>query len=156
MNREEISAMERRIKTERRKRKASPFTHNRLMGRRQVDRRAGGDLSVSQVVDVYPSYLIIITVSILLLCAFDAHNTLLLLQQGAVEINPLMDVLLQQSSSLFVICKFALTGFAVIILVPHYQERLFFNLLSGQQLLKFSLFIYLILISYQLNMFTAV
>ncbi len=157
MNTNEVTITEeRRSKRERRKHTASPFSYHRLLGRRQADRRGGDNLAVAQMTDIYPRYLIVITISILVLCAFDAHNTLLLLQLGAVELNPFMDIVLQQSSSIFVMSKFALTSLAVIILVPYYQERIFFNLISARHILYSSLFIYIVLISYQLSMFAAV
>ncbi|MCF6282782.1 MAG: DUF5658 family protein [Candidatus Polarisedimenticolaceae bacterium] len=143
----------RRTKRDRREITASPFTYHRLLGRRRADRREEEPSSAAQVIDVYPKHLIIVTTCILLLCALDAHNTLLLLQQGAVELNPLMDVVLKQSSSMFVVCKFALTSFAVILLVPHHHERFFFNRFKGRHALYFSLSIYLLLISYQWSIF---
>jgi hypothetical protein len=157
MNINEVAIIEeRRSKRDRRKQTASPFSYHRLLGRRQADRRGEDNLAVAQTIDIYPRYLIVITISILLLCAFDAHNTLLLLQLGAIELNPLMDVVLQQSSSIFVMSKFALTSLAMVILVPYYQERIFFNLISARHILFSSLFIYIVLISYQLSMFSAV
>lgn len=148
-----IEKKERRKQTERRITTASPFFYHRLSGRRRDSRRDPGDIAEGQISDLYPRHLLILTVTILFCCALDAHNTLRLLTMGAVELNPLMDIVLQQSSSLFVISKFALTGLALLILVPHYQERFFFNLFQAEQVLYFSLTIYLLLIAYQWSMF---
>lgn len=144
---------ERRNRVERRTAAASPFSHHRLMGRRRGDRRSVASTTDAHISDLYPRHLLYITTTILLCCALDAHNTLRLITMGAVELNPLMDVVLQQSSSLFVMSKFALTGLALLILVPHHQERFFFKLFTAKQALYFALAIYLLLIFYQWTMF---
>jgi len=149
----EIKTAERRQSRERRKTVASPFTYHRLIGRRRLDRRGTSEVTAANVIDTYPIHLIFITISILLLCALDAHNTLLLLQKGAVELNPLMDVVIQQSSHLFIASKFSLTGLAVIILVSHHRERFFFRLFKARQALYFSLSLYIVLIAYQWSIF---
>ncbi len=154
MDMNQIITEERRANRERRAVVSSPFTYHRLIGRRRADRRESSELTTANVVDIYPKYLIFTTISILLLCALDAHNTLILLQHGATELNPLMNAVIQQSSYLFLICKFTLTGLAVVVLVSHHKERFFFNLLKGREVLFFSLSLYILLIIYQWSLFS--
>jgi hypothetical protein len=46
--------------------------------------------------------------------ALDAVSTVFLIRNGAVEINPLMNALLQYSEILFVLVKFFMVGGAII------------------------------------------
>ena len=64
-----------------------------------------------------------VAVSILLLCILDAYNTLRLLELGAREINPFMDVLIRQNPQLFIMCKFFLTGLGIILLMAYHNTQ---------------------------------
>ncbi len=62
---------------------------------------------------------------ILLLSLLDAYFTLYLLSHGASEINPVMAFFLQFGKRPFIVAKYLLTSFSVVILLLPDQIRLF-------------------------------
>lgn len=58
-------------------------------------------------------------------CALDALLTLYLLDNGAVEANPLMAAALTLGAREFVLLKLALTGIALLLLAIHHRCRLY-------------------------------
>ena len=93
--------------------------------------------------------------SLLLLSSLDAAMTMHLLNNGAVEINPIMDYLLKQGAHVFIITKIAMTSVCIIILVAHYHSRIF-NWLRVDILLLFALFVYTGLVTYEFFIFAMV
>ena len=91
-------------------------------GRRTGGRRASDHGPV--YVDRYDSHLLWCTVAVIVLCALDAAFTLSLIAKGAVEMNALMAVLIEDDVFKFVSVKLALTSLAIIILVIHHKVRL--------------------------------
>ena len=88
---------DRRIKATR------PLSRYSLVGRREKNRRLGEDKNY--YVDRYePKYLVLV-ISILLLCLMDALLTLVLLNHGGVELNPVMAVLIEKDATLFLTVK---------------------------------------------------
>jgi hypothetical protein len=65
------------------------------------------------------------TLTIILLCFADAFLTIVLLSKGAVELNGLMDWLIQRDTHMFAIVKMSMTGVALIILVMHFNFRIY-------------------------------
>ena len=139
---------EQRIKKDRRE-QLHPFSLHALYGRRCEHRRMRESHLIQHEVDVYPSGLMAVTVVILLLCALDAHNTLIILSRGGIEINPLMDFLIQTDIRLFVAGKFALTGLGILLFVGYHHVRLWERIKVLHILYSLLLF-YLLLIAYQL------
>ena len=86
-------------------------------GRRRGSRRRGD--SLGNYVDRYDAHLFVVAIGIFLLCCLDAHFTLILLDRGAEEINPLMAALLNHGVQTFVYTKLTITGFGLIFLVVH-------------------------------------
>ena len=76
---------------------------------------------VNSYVDHYPRKLFITSVIIVLLSPSDTFFTLQLINNGAVELNGLMDILLQSSPSSFVLYKVMLTALSTIFLVVHHN-----------------------------------
>ncbi len=142
-----MSCLEQRSMGERRV-QLRPFHVRALCGRRRFQRRAADAGLQQQAGDHYPCPLLFATVAVLLLCALDAHNTLLILDRGGREVNPLMDFLIQTDIRLFVIGKFLLTGLGILLFVGYYRQRLWNSVRVGS-LLYGLLGIYLILIGYQ-------
>jgi len=140
--------------TDRRTQEISPFSHHRLLGRRRVSRRNGGEEAVAGHLDLYPTRFMAIVVSIMLLCLMDAINTLHLLHRGAREINPVMDLLIQQSPQLFIMCKLLLTGLGMIMLVAYHNARISLGI-RVQSILYGTLLSYAALILYQWSMFNS-
>jgi hypothetical protein len=66
--------------------------------------------------DRYETTILVGIVAVLILSLTDALLTLLLIEYGAVEINPLMDFYLQISPQVFILVKYLLTSLSVFIL----------------------------------------
>jgi hypothetical protein len=82
--------------------------------RRQQDRR---DIYV----DRYHPRLRYVAIGLLLLSILDAFLTLMLLEKGGTELNPLMQFMMSLDTELFLYSKLLLTAFGVAILVVHYH-----------------------------------
>ena len=147
-----MSCLEQRSIGERRV-QLRPFHPHALRGRRRLQRRAGDTDLRRHGSDRYPRQLMLATVAVLLLCALDAHNTLLILDRGGREVNPLMEFLIQTDIRLFVVGKFLLTSLGIVLFVGYYHRRLWSGVRAGH-LLYGLLGFYLILIGYQLVLLT--
>lgn len=98
--------------------------------------------------DWYPARFMWITGVTLCLCGVDAILTLTLLQQGAVEINPFMAMLISANTTLFVGVKMGLTALALACLIVHHN----FTMLRSvrvQQLIYGVMFFYFGLVVYE-------
>ncbi len=137
---------------DRRTQDISPFSHYRLLGRRRASRRESSGDTVTEHSDLYPKRFMAIAVSIMLLCLMDAINTLHLLQRGAEEINPLMDLLIQQDHQLFIVCKLMLTGLGMIMLMAYHNAKIGMGI-RVRSILYGTLLCYAALILYQWSMF---
>jgi hypothetical protein len=85
-------------------------------GKRRTIRRAEDRLKLT-VVDQYNPPLLIPILIVLGLSLLDAVLTLTLLEQGAVELNPVMRYYLTHGPVTFVMVKYGLTAFALFIMV---------------------------------------
>lgn len=92
--------------------------HRRCNPRREHDH-------LDSYTDWYGHWPLAATVTIILLCFADAFLTMVLLSKGAVELNGLMDYLIQKDIQLFTVVKMATTGAAMIILVLHFNFRVY-------------------------------
>jgi len=104
--------------------------------------------------DLYPKRFMAVAVSMLLLCLMDAINTLHLLDRGAREVNPLMDLLIQQDPQLFIMCKLMLTGLGMITLIAYHNARIALGI-RVRSILYGALLSYVVLILYQWSMFNS-
>ena len=86
---------------------------------------------------------------VLLLSMADTFLTLVLVQHGAIEVNPLMAPLVVGGGRSFAFLKLALTAAAVTILVALTRVPAFGRLLAGPILVS-AAFLYALLISYEL------
>ena len=125
----------------------SPFNLHSVYGRRRGLRRED-DAHGRGCTDSYGPHLFFVSVSILLFCAADAHNTLLLLGLGGSELNPVMDALIRQDIRLFVLFKLALTGLGLLALVG-YEYVTLWKRFRARHLLYLILVGYVVLIGYQ-------
>ncbi|HHL45318.1 MAG TPA: hypothetical protein ENJ24_01960 [Gammaproteobacteria bacterium] len=148
-----MSNAERRGEPDRRH-QFQPFNRYAIRGRRHGPRRRDDVFSKNGGVDTYPPKLLLVTVAILLFCALDAQNTLVILSRGGTEVNPLMDFLIQTDLRLFVGGKFALTGLGILVFVGYHRVRLW-KLLKVRYILYSLLVLYLLLIGYQLVLLAA-
>ena len=85
------------------------FNPRRLGPRRNGEHRVGA-------IDWYHPWWLAIATLILGLCAGDAVLTVVLINHGAYELNPLLAPLIGGSGALFVAVKVGLTGASVVLL----------------------------------------
>lgn len=91
--------------------------------RRRVPRREHDHLD--SYTDWYGHWPFAATLIIILLCFADAFLTIVLLSKGAVELNVLMDWLIQKDVHTFAVVKMSMTGLALIVLVMHFNFRVY-------------------------------
>jgi len=85
------------------------FNPRRLGPRRTGEQRLGA-------IDWYHPWWLAIATLILAFCAGDAALTVVLINRGAYELNPLLAPLVRGSGALFVVVKVGLTGIGVVLL----------------------------------------
>ena len=105
-------------------------------------------MAAASYVDVHEPLLLLIILTALLLCIIDSYNTLLLLDLGGEEINPLMRELVERDATLFFSVKYAITAICLMILVVH-KRFLFMRVVSGYHIIIAVVLGYTILIGYQ-------
>lgn len=95
------------------------------LSRRHVYRRFGDDQVI--FLDWHHPWLFFLSVGIMLLSVTDAFLTLLLLERGMIEANPVMRLAMGQGTTLFVGTKLAMTAFGILVLVflakQHFLNR---------------------------------
>jgi hypothetical protein len=142
--------MPRRYQLDRRQIQGHPWLNiHSLRGRRRAHRRESDLYNPVLALDWHHSHLLYITLATLFLCFADAHNTLQLLLDGAVEVNGFMNTLIHKSVVLFIWVKLGLTAVCLIILVSYHH----FTLLKRIRVryLLYSVFsLYIGLIGYEL------
>jgi hypothetical protein len=85
-------------------------------GKRQAIQRAE-DCKQITVLDKYHPNLLIFVLIVLALSLLDAVLTLILLDKGAVELNPVMQYYINLGPEIFVMVKYGLTALALMIMV---------------------------------------
>ena len=88
---------------------------------------------------------------ILLLSAADAFMTVTLLGSGAVEVNPVMAVLIDHSATLFAGLKMAMTGVGIMVMVCLARYR-FMRVVRVELALYLVLFVYMGLMFYEYSL----
>jgi len=109
--------VERRVLPDRRTRPTSFGSVFRPTGLRIGFRRRGEALN--QYVDCLPERVTVLALSVVVLSVLDAIFTLLHLQEGGREINPIMDLALFTGVPVFLCVKTGLTNLGVIFLAMH-------------------------------------
>ena len=107
---------ERRCGKDRRNDQRSFFKRLFFRGIREYARRAE-DRQRIIAFDRYPRPLLIVIIVVLLLSLLDALLTLLLIAQGASELNPVMHYYLGHGPQIFLLVKYGLTVLSVMIIV---------------------------------------
>lgn len=87
-----------------------------FMRSRRHDSRRDDDGDVI-FMDWHHPWLFFLSVSIMLLSCTDAFLTLLLIERGMIEANPIMAALLGQGAATFAVTKVLMTGTSILILV---------------------------------------
>ncbi len=142
----EGAAAERRISRERREKILRALLWGNIWQRRRAPRRDGA----AQLggVDWHEPQWLAAALLIMLLSVADAVLTLTLLNHGAIELNPLMRVLVMGSDRSFVYLKMGITAVTVTMLVLLIRVRTFGRQLAGPVLLMTAL-VYALLVSYE-------
>jgi hypothetical protein len=107
---------ERRRGTDRRHTKKAQFKYFLVNGRREQARREE-DRAKAYFFDRYNHRIFAAITAILLLSIFDAFLTLVLIEKGSSELNPVMAYFLEHGPLPFIIAKYILTSFGVIALL---------------------------------------
>jgi hypothetical protein len=123
--------------------------------RRRVGARRDEEMNSHSYVDLHHPALFYLAITACLLSVLDAFCTLNLLENGSHELNPLLDYFLAKDVRLFFAVKFSITAFCILFLVMH-KNYLLLNRISGLTILKASIFVYAVLISYEFSMLAAI
>ena len=99
--------------------------------------------------DWYSAHLLAVAVGILLLSVADAFLTLLLLQQGAAEVNPVMATFVYRSVAVFAALKMGMTSASIVLMVFLARYR-FMRVLQVTWVLYGVLIVYAGLIAYEM------
>ena len=135
---------ERRGAPDRRKLSVKTFIYGAINPRRRACRRGNADT----LLDWHEPHLMFLAIMILLLSVTDAFLTLRLIEAGAIEANPVMAYLLEEMPELFAIVKMALTGVAIIVLVPLARARVF-RVIRITHIIHWCMLGYIVLIGYE-------
>lgn len=114
---------ERRVRTDRRYGATKPISFYTFRGRRRESRRT--DECHNYYVDRYNRRYLVMIVAILILCFLDAYLTLLLLQVGAIELNPFMLYFIKKDIVLSMVVKYLMTASALVIILVHKNFKVF-------------------------------
>jgi hypothetical protein len=112
----EYSSQERRCGKDRRQTNHAQFKYFLINGRRELARR-DEDKARYYFFDRYNQRMFAAITAILMLSIFDALLTLILIERGSSELNPVMAYFLEYGPLPFIIAKYLLTSFGVLVLL---------------------------------------
>jgi hypothetical protein len=138
---------ERRDRAERRHRLWWSILYGNFNPRRRRPRRQHDDMRFHWL-DWHSAQLLAVAIGILLFCVADAFLTVVLLQGGAKEVNPVMAALIYRDVALFAALKMAMTSLGVVFMVVLARYR-FMRLLRVEWVLRGVLIAYASLIVYE-------
>jgi hypothetical protein len=141
---------ERRARADRRRRVWWSVCYGSFNPRRRTPPRRALD-SRFHSLDWHAAHLLAVAIGILLLSVVDAFLTLVLLQGGAEEVNPIMAMLIYRSVAVFAALKMAMTSVSVVLMVFLARYR-FMRLLRVEWVLYAVLIAYAGLIGYEIWM----
>jgi len=148
MNRTHRAPSERRAGPERRHRRLWSVWYGSFNPRRRAPARRVADERF-HTIDWYSPHLLAVSMVISLLCVADAFLTLMLLSNGADEVNPVMAALLYRSVAAFTAGKMATTGVSLLALVVLSRYR-FMRTVRVEVVMYLVLGAYMALIGYEL------
>ena len=112
----ESSYKEKRLGIDRRTNNKSRLKYLLFNGRRVSSRRED-DGGRAIIFDRYHQNLFLAITAILILSILDAVLTLIVIQRGATELNPVMAYFLEHGTPTFIVAKYVLTSIGVLILL---------------------------------------
>jgi sensor histidine kinase YesM len=101
--------------------------------------------------DWHASHLLAVAIGILLLSVADAFMTVTLLAGGAVEVNPIMALIVYRSAAVFAAVKMTMTGVGVMLMVLLARYRLL-RVVRVDVMMYGILFGYFALLSYEFRL----
>ena len=107
---------ERRCGMDRRQTNRADFRYFLINGRRESARREEDQTRIF-FFDRYNQRIFAAITAILMLSIFDALLTLILIERGSTELNPVMAYFLEHGPLPFLIAKYLLTSFGVVLLL---------------------------------------
>jgi hypothetical protein len=144
------SSHERRARVDRRHRVWWSVWYGSFNPRRRSPPRRLGDSGFHSL-DWHSAHLLAVAIGILLLSVSDAFLTMMLLQGGADEVNPVMAALIYRSVAMFAALKMGMTSLGVVLMVFLARYR-FMRLLRVEWVLYGVLIAYVALIGYEVWM----
>ncbi len=123
-----------------------------INGKRENGRR---ESDANAAVDKLNLDVVLVAIGIVIMSAMDATFTLRLLELGAIELNAVMAVLIENDARSFVAYKLGLTALSVLLLVIHNNARLRFGM-TAAHLAKAFCAGYVLLITYELYLFKVI
>src|ERR1700732_4773007 len=144
------SSHERRARADRRHRVWWSVWYGSFNPRRRAPPRRLDDSGFHSL-DWHSAHLLAVAIGILLLSVSDAFLTMMLLQGGADEVNPVMAALIYRSVAMFAALKMGMPGLGVVLMVFLARYR-FMLLLRVEWVLYGVLIAYVSLISYEVWM----
>jgi hypothetical protein len=141
---------ERRARADRRHRVWWSVWYGSFNPRRRTPPRRVDDSGFHSL-DWHSAHLLAVAIGILLLSVLDAFLTMMLLQGGANEVNPVMAALIYRSVAMFAALKMGMTSLGVVLMVFLARYR-FMRLLRVEWVLYGVLIAYVALIGYEVWM----
>jgi hypothetical protein len=138
---------ERRARPDRRHRHWWSVWYGSFYPRRRTPPRRLDDSGFHSL-DWHSAHLLAVAIGILLLSVLDAFLTMMLLQGGADEVNPVMAVLIYRSVAMFAALKMGMTSLGVVLMVFLARYR-FMRLLRVEWVLYGVLAAYVGLVCYE-------
>jgi len=142
---------ERRSGIDRRTRTTSPLSSRSLFGSRRRVRRKE-DREIHYYVDRYDLTSVLAFLCTLLLSVADTFLTLLLVDAGASELNPVMDFYLKAGPIPFLMAKHLLTSSCLILFLVHKNYQLLSGRITPWNILVVVPFLYALLVAYELGL----
>lgn len=125
-----------------------PLHLQALKGRRRGPRRQEEAVAQHHS-DFHDSRIFWATLGVMLLCVFDAHYTLLILQHGGEELNVVMDTLIKSGPFAFISVKYLMTAASLFILVLYNRSQIR-NRIPVRTIIYAALIMYSTLFAYEL------
>lgn len=144
-----MQTAERRSGRERRKRNLKAYMYGGLFPRRMGGRRV--EDRIYPIIDWHKPRVLAVVLAILGLCVMDAVLTVILLQHGATEANPLMALFVPHELYWFATVKLGLTAGGLLVLVACSRMKLM-RFIPAELVLFGVLIAYTALIAYELRL----
>lgn len=125
------------------------YVHGSLNPRRRAGRRS--DDLLYPIIDWHSPRIFAWVLAILVLCVCDGVLTVVLISNGAVEVNPVMAQFVPHSLGWFAAVKLSLTGLGAAVLVACSRMKIF-RAIPGELLLGLILAMYAVLVAYELRL----